>query len=107
MSRYQHVLELFLKHTPEVNKARTIEQFNQGNFCKMTEREVDPVIRYMQSLQIHREYLEFFQIGVVRDQKAKIEKVAKYVGLAIRDVNVFPFQDAPIVQDEENKNKKQ
>lgn len=47
MSRYQHVLELFLKHTPEVNKARTIEQFNQGNFCKMTEREVDPVIRYM------------------------------------------------------------
>jgi hypothetical protein len=27
--------------------------------------------------------LEFFQIGVVRDNKKKIENVAKYVGLAI------------------------
>jgi hypothetical protein len=37
----------------------------------------------MESLQIHKEYLEFFQIGVIRDQKSKIEKVAKYVGLAM------------------------
>jgi hypothetical protein len=42
----------------------------------------------------------------VRDQKSKIEKVAKYVGLAIRDVNVFPFDNGPIVQDTENKDKK-
>jgi hypothetical protein len=39
--------------------------------------------RYITSLQTHREYLEFFQIGVVRDNKKKIENVAKYVGLAI------------------------
>ena len=52
----------------------------------MADKDVDPLIRYMESLQVHREYLEFFQIGVVRDQRSKIEKVAKYVGLAIREV---------------------
>ena len=69
----------------------------------MTEREADPLVRYMDSLQIHREYLEFFQIGVFRDQKSKIEKVAKYVGLAIREVSVFPFQDYPISPEKEKK----
>lgn len=29
--------------------------------------------------------MDFFEIGVVRDQRKKIENVAKYVGLAIRD----------------------
>lgn len=29
--------------------------------------------------------MDFFQIGIVRDQRKKIENVAKYVGLAIRD----------------------
>ncbi len=43
--------------------------------------------RYITSLQTHREYLEFFQIGVVRDNKKKIENVAKYVGLAIRGID--------------------
>ena len=47
---------------------------------------------------MHREYLEFFQIGVVRDQKSKIEKVAKYVGLAIREVNVYPFENQSVSQ---------
>ena len=40
----------------------------------------------MECLQIHREYLDFFQIGVVRENRAKIEKVAKYVGLAMPDI---------------------
>jgi hypothetical protein len=38
MGRYQHILELFLKHTPEVNKAKTIHHFHEGHFSKMTER---------------------------------------------------------------------
>lgn len=103
MSRYQHILELFLKHTPEVNKIKTAEQFHQANFSKMTEREVDPLVRYIDSLQIHREYLEFFQIGVVRDQRSKIEKVAKYVGLAIREVQLFPFESHSVEQDNDKK----
>jgi hypothetical protein len=49
----------------------------------------------MESLQIHRDYLDFFQIGVYRDQKSKIEKVAKYVGLAIREVNIFNISSHP------------
>lgn len=47
------------------------------------------MIRYMESLQTHKEYLDFFQIGVYRDQRSKIEQVAKYVGLAIRPVENF------------------
>lgn len=42
------------------------------------------MLRYLESLEVHRDYLDFFQIGVYRDQKSKIEQVAKYVGLAIR-----------------------
>lgn len=52
------------------------------------------MFRYVESLQVHREYMEFFQIGVVREQKSKIEKVAKYVGLAMPDLKVFA-QDLP------------
>ena len=43
------------------------------------------MIHYITALQKHKEYLDFFEIGVVRDQRKKIENVAKYVGLAIRD----------------------
>ena len=39
----------------------------------------------MESLNKHKEYLDFFEIGVVRDQRKKIENVAKYVGLALRE----------------------
>ena len=41
----------------------------------------------MESLNKHKEYLDFFEIGVVRDQRKKIENVAKYVGLALRQSN--------------------
>lgn len=30
------------------------------------------MIEYMNALQKHKEYLDFFQIGVVRDQRKKI-----------------------------------
>jgi hypothetical protein len=103
MTRYQHLLELFIKHTPEVNKVRTAELFKRVNLDKRTERDVDPLVRYMDSLQIHRDYLEFFQIGVVRDQRSKIEKVAKYVGLAIREVE--PLFASGIEHKYENKEK--
>lgn len=43
------------------------------------------MIYYLKTLETHKEYLDFFQIGVVRDQRKKIENVAKYVGLAIKD----------------------
>jgi hypothetical protein len=89
MRKYQHLLEVFLKHTPETNHAVTAAQFEKANFEALAERDIDPVFRYMQSLEVHREYMEFFQIGVVRDQRSKIERVAKYVGLAMPDVPSF------------------
>jgi hypothetical protein len=55
--------------------------------------------RYLETLQTHKEYLDFFQIGVYRDQRSKIEQVAKYVGLAIRPVSL------PFVASEEKKEK--
>ena len=80
------VIEMYLKFTPEANQGVTNRLFKATVFGRLPHRELDPMFRYMESLQIHREYLEFFQIGVVRDQKSKIEKVAKYVGLAIPEV---------------------
>jgi len=72
MKRYQQLLELFLKHTPETNQAITKKQFDQAQFCQMSDRDIDPYFRYIDSLQIHKEYLDFFQIGVFRDQRSKI-----------------------------------
>lgn len=94
MQRYQQLAELFLKHTPEVNRVATSRQLEQTGFSRMEDRQIDPVLRYMESLQVHREYLDFFQIGVYRDQRSKIEQVAKYVGLAIRPYEP-PFMSAP------------
>lgn len=90
MRKYQQLLELFLKYTPQNNHAITAELYDKARFDKMHQTEVDAMHRYMESLQIHKEYLEFFQIGVVRDQRSKIEKVAKYVGLAMPEVEL-PF----------------
>jgi hypothetical protein len=87
MKKYQQLAEIFLKYTPDTNKVATKHMLDNSQFEKMTEREIDPVVRYIESLQVHREYLEFFQIGVFRDQRSKIEKVAKYVGLAIRQID--------------------
>jgi len=72
MRKYQQLLELFLKYTPQNNHAITKELFDKAKFDKMGQSEVDAMHRYMESLQVHREYLEFFQIGVVRDQRSKI-----------------------------------
>ena len=80
------LLNNYLKYTPESCHGVTRRLFNAASLERFTDEELDPMLRYMESLQIHREYLEFFQIGVVRDQKSKIEKVAKYVGLAIPGV---------------------
>lgn len=49
------------------------------------DKKLMPMIYYINTLQTHKEYLDFFEIGVVRDQKKKIANVAKYVGLAIKD----------------------
>ena len=84
---------MFLKYTPETNHAVTTEMFDKSAFCKLKQRDIDPLYRYMESLQIHKEYLDFFQIGVYRDQKSKIEKVAKYVGLAMPNLEPFIYSD--------------
>ena len=72
MTAAKQIIQLFLKQTPEVNHAVTTQLFKETNMEKMTEKELQPFERYLNSLQVHREYLEFFQIGVIRDQKSKI-----------------------------------
>jgi hypothetical protein len=57
MRKYQQLLQLFLTHTPETNHLITKQLFDKAGFDKMSERQIDPLFRYMDSLQVHREYL--------------------------------------------------
>jgi hypothetical protein len=86
--KYQNILSLYIKHTPQHSKNTVEKNFSQSGIENSvnTDKMFNMMERYMSSLQTHREYLEFFQIGVVRDNKKKIHNVAKYVGLAIREV---------------------
>ena len=52
--------------------------------------------------------MEFFEIGVVRDQRSKIEQVAKYVGLALDKGNQNAAEEpkSPWVEGVSEKNEK-
>lgn len=50
MKRYQQIFELFLKHIPETNKKVTTQQFEQAQFSTLGDREIDPLLRYIESL---------------------------------------------------------
>lgn len=54
MKKYQQLAEIFLKYTPDTNKVVTNQMLDNSQFSKMTEREIDPVLRYIESLQVHR-----------------------------------------------------
>lgn len=78
--------QLFLEHTPAYTRATVAANIAAANLDRVKEdRKLTPIIHYLNTLQKHKEYLDFFEIGVVRDQRKKIENVAKYVGLAIKD----------------------
>lgn len=79
------LLQLFLDHTPVHTHKFVQKGFEASGIPQIKDQAlIDPIVYYMESLNKHKEYLDFFQIGVYRDQRKKIENVAKYVGLAIR-----------------------
>lgn len=57
MTKYKQLLQLFLKYTPETNHSVTTQLFEKAAFDKLDQRKVDPLYRYMESLQVHKEYL--------------------------------------------------
>lgn len=86
MKLVQEVSRLFKLYTPAYSRSVVEKNLKMSGIEEMTdEKKIAPLLHYIESLQKHKEYLDFFEIGVVRDQRKKIENVAKYVGLAIRD----------------------
>lgn len=81
----QEIRKLFLLHTPAYTRGAVESNINAASLDEIENKRIEPMIDYIVALQKHKEYLDFFEIGVVRDQRKKIENVAKYVGLAIRD----------------------
>ena len=80
------MIKLFLESTPAHTQGFVQKCFDMTNISAVKdETRLSPILMYIESLNKHKEYLDFFEIGVVRDQRKKIENVAKYVGLAINN----------------------
>ena len=100
----KEVIRLFQLYTPAYTRPTVENNIKMSGIDSLKEDKLlEPMIHYIQALNIHKEYLDFFEIGVVRDQRKKIENVAKYVGLAIRDFS-HADMDAKLTS---NKNKEE
>ena len=79
----QEITTLFMKSAPVQSHQVTSRVLQQAKLETQDEKHLEPILNYISCLKVHKQYLQFFEIGVVRDQRKKIEQVAKYVGLAL------------------------
>lgn len=47
MRKYEGLLQLFLKYTPETNHIATRQQFDRAAFDQMSTKNIEPLYRYV------------------------------------------------------------
>ena len=80
------IYRLILKDIPKDSRGTVLPSIRKAMKLPYSPSELTAMQTYFSALRIHDEYLQFFGVSQVKDEKEKLKSVGRYVGLELPEI---------------------